>query len=210
MSAIQGRSSENTRPRLPPDYERARVANEAVRSFEASHPYVPAPPRREEELGERTQEGGIPDMRFLEDPGLALGSGFLVADITFLSAGEPDDHALEETGRFRIQTTRYRVRLNGAARRAGDPLPGAEFDLFAARNFRPITEAPGQAPRMLAVLGDRSLRPGFNLKVAAPLSDRGELRQRAYGAAVGAFSEDLLRDLRVRAAQLPRRMEGAR
>lgn len=140
---------------------------------------------------------------------MALGPGFLIADITFLSTGESDDYALEETGRFRIQTTRYRVRLNGVARRGGDPVPNPEFDLFTERSFRPVAATPGEAPRILAVLGDQSLRPGFNLKIAVTLSERGMLRGRAYGAEIGTLAEDLVRDLRVQAEQLPRRAGGA-
>lgn len=208
VAAIQQESSTTVRRRLPPDHDRARTANEAVRSFEIAHPHEPPQTRIAETVVSGSEEGGIPDQRFLEDPVLALGSGHLVADITFLNAGEPDDFALEETGRFRVQTTRYRVRLNAVVRRNGDALPAQEFDLFTERRFRPVAAAAGEPPRMLAVLGDRFLRPGFNLKIAVPLSERGFLQDRAYGAEIGAFTADLFRDLRSHAARLPRRAGG--
>ena len=205
VAAIQAGTNTSARRRLPPDYARARIADEAVRTFGAAHPFVPSAARTSEPVGARTVEGGVPDARFLLEPELALGPGVFIADITFLSAGEPDDYALEATGRFRIQTTRYRVRLNAVARREGDAVPNPEFDLYTERTFRPVATTSSEAPRMLAVLGDQALRPGFNLKIAVPLTERGILRGRAYGAEEGTFSEDLFRDLRSR---LPRRAGG--
>ncbi len=193
--------------RLSADYARASGADEAARRYDREHPLpVIQPPTaaRSAPAEERTPEGGIPDARFLADADLALGSGMLVADVSFLTRGERDDYALERTGRFRETTTRYRVRVHGLVRRAGLLAPDAEFDLFTRPSFVPVGDGSGEAPRMLVVLGDHALRPGFNLKVAAPLgSARGSLRAAAYGAAEGTASIDLLRDLRARAARFP-------
>jgi hypothetical protein len=41
VAAIQQESSAAVRRRLPPDHDRARTANEAVRLFEIAHPHEP-------------------------------------------------------------------------------------------------------------------------------------------------------------------------
>jgi hypothetical protein len=194
---------------LAPDYERARLSDEAVRAFDRAHPQVPVLPRPDPTPSGEGGTGGIPDARFLEEPELALGPGFLIADITFLDAGTPDDYALEPSGRFRVQTTRFRVRLNAVARRAGEAIPDQEFDLYTERSFRLAAASGGDAPRMLAVLGDQSLRPGFNLKIAVPVSARGALVSSAYGAPAGTLLGALFAELRERAARLPRLQGGA-
>lgn len=204
--ASEARDATRRNTTLPANYARAALADEAVQRNAREHPMpvIEAPTAMTHAVAEGlTSEGGVPDARFLVDADLTLGAGFLVADVSFVSRGERDDYALEPTGRFRAVNTRYRVRAHGLARRAGLPVPEAEFDLFARPGFAPQGDGSGEAPRMLVVLGDHSLRPGFNLKVAAPLgSARGALRAAAYGATEGTLSVDLLRDLRARAARL--------
>lgn len=195
---------------LPADFTRARLADEAARRFDAEHPSVPVvPPTAVPQVDpSRSPGGGIPDERFLTDPDLTVGSGLLVADVSFLSSGEPDDYALEPTGRYRVSTMRYRVRANGVVRSPGLPIPEGEFDLFAPRGFVP-SGGSAEGARMLVVLGDHSLRPGFNVKVATPLSAVGGLTGPALGAPGGATAGDLIRGLRTRAVRFAAERGGA-
>jgi hypothetical protein len=194
------RTAEARRNELPPDYVRAQRANEAMHQFDREHPSVLRQPPTEVPAvdRDRTPEGGISDERFLMEPDLTLGSGLLVADVTFLGTGVRDDYALEPTGRYRVTTMRYRVRANALVRADGLPVPAEEFDLFTTPSFVP----PRESGRILAVLGDHSMRPGFNLKVATPLSASGGLTQTAFGAAGNTAASDVIQGLRVRAARI--------
>lgn len=180
----------------PPDFVRARLADDAARRYAAAHPVTPIRPPTEEELRAQQVEPGVPDARFLSDPRLAIRVGMLVADVTFLSVGTRDVYALTPDGRFPVPTTRYRVRVHAAVRAPGLPTAGVELDIFAPEGFTPPSDPSGAAPRMLVVLGDHSLRPGFNLKVATPIdSARGRVIAAAFGAPAGAAVADVLRGL---------------
>jgi len=184
----------------PPDYARARVADETAQRFKAAHPAAPIRPPTEEELRALPTPPSFPDERFLSDPRLAVRVGMVVADVTFLSAGERDEYALDTRRRFLVPTTRYRVRINAAVRVPGQPTPSGEIDLYAREGFVLPVDRSGAAPRMLMVLGDHSLRPGFNVKVATPIDDaRGSVLAAAFGAPAGASVGDVLRGLAVEA-----------
>jgi len=203
VSAVRVETPRTPRVRVPPDYARARAADEAAHAYARAHTHTlpsatPPPPSTG-----TSAHRGIPNARFLNEPALALGPGFLVADVSFLTSGEPDDFTVERTGRFHVRTTRFRVHLNAVARRGGEALPDQEFDLFASPSFHPTSSTPGELPRMLVVIGDRSFRPGFNLKVAAGMTVRGFLREPAFGIEVGAFTDDVFRRLQTVVRGLP-------
>ena len=184
----------------PPDYARARVADETAQRFKAAHPAAPIRPPTEEELRALPTPPSFPDERFLSDPRLAVRTGMVVADVTFLSVGERDTYALDTRRRFLVTTTRYRVRINAAVRAPGQPMPSGEIDLYAREGFAPPADTSGAGPRMLLVLGDHSLRPGFNVKTAAPIdSARDRVLAAAFGASAGATVAEVMRGLAVEA-----------
>lgn len=126
--------------------------------------------------------------------------------MSFAERGQPDVYALDRRGRFLAHTLRYRVRVHELVRRRGLSIPDSGFDLYTPRDFVPSIEPSGEAPRMLVVVGDHSLRPGFNLKTATPLdAPRGALRGATLGSPAGTVTIDLFRSLQVRARQLPAR-----
>lgn len=184
----------------PPDFVRARLADDAARRYATTHPVEPIRPPTEAELLAQRVEAGMPDARFLADPRLAIRVGMLVADVTFLSAGTRDVYMLDPAGRFPVPTTRYRVRVDAAVRGSGLPTVHGETDIFAPVGFAPPSDPSGGAPRMLMVLGDHSLRPGFNVKVATSIDrTQGRVISDAFGAPPGAVVAEVLHGLEAEA-----------
>ena len=176
--------------------DRARLADRQANLYAAEHPAVLAVPPTEVELRAQTPEEGVPDARFLSDPTLAVQSGLLVADVTFLSEGVNDEYALDARRRFIVPTTRYHVRVNREVRSEGMPLLSDEADVFAPPGFVVRGDGSSAAPRMLLVLGDHATRPGFNIKSAMPLrSAGGELTSAAFGWPAGTTATEVVRRL---------------
>lgn len=200
-SIVSAARSEVGRAAPPPDHERERRVTEAVRLFEASRPR-PAPALLPISIPtERPNpEGGIPQDRFLSEAELALARGWLVADISFIDRGEVEEYPPGGVDSYRLRMTRYRVRVNETVRIAGRAIPRGEFDLFTHRAFVPPRSSSEGSPRIIAVIGDQSFRPGYNLLMGVSVSsESATLEAEAFGAAAGAPAIDVINALRRRA-----------
>ncbi|MFO0650414.1 MAG: hypothetical protein U0326_29595 [Polyangiales bacterium] len=196
VSRVQGERSAPRTVVPAANADRARLSDMHARLYASEHPAVLAVPPTEDELRVQMSEEGVPDERFLSDPTLAVQSGLLVADVTFLSEGVRDEYALDARGRFVVPTMRYRVRVHREVRLEGMPLLSDETDVFAPPGFLVRGDGSNAPPRMLLVLGDHAMRPGFNIKSAMPLRCAGgELTSSAFGWPPGTTATEVVRGL---------------